>query len=458
MRIAVSHLRFVEFAGTETYMLTVTRHLEQLGHEAVVYTTTTGPMADFARGLGIKVVDSLAALGPRVDAVLAQDASTAYELADAYPDAPCVFVMHSLYQLQLPPQLPGTCQVVIAMNDRLEQRARSLAHDIPVVRLRQPIDLWRYGARRPSVPPPRRVLLLSNVLKETRVETLRLACRRAGLELVRTGISGGVEAITARPERAIAECDIVVSMGRGALESMACSRPVYVLGPVGSDGWVTHDSYPALEADGFTGQATGRELSVERIAADLSEWNRDMGDINRDIAARHHSAQAHAVQLATLLSETAIDARPTFAVGSELARLVRDEWHQFVRTIELAGHNSELLSRLARLEPELAASHDRLTQIEPELAASNARLAQIEPELAATRATLAQIEPELAASQAALADVTRARDALAEELNAMRATRRYRLACRLAEPLDRLRAGRARVAVQPSCSPAESEL
>ncbi|HVO53138.1 MAG TPA: hypothetical protein VMT37_01865 [Solirubrobacterales bacterium] len=145
MRIVVSHEQLIGFGGTETYVFTVAESLQRLGHEVVVHTLLEGPAAEHARERGIRVESRSAQLPDECDAVLAQDAVTAYALAERYPEAVRVFVAHSVaYPLQSPPQAENACDAVVVMNDRVGRRTEGLARQLPVVRLRQPIDLQRF--------------------------------------------------------------------------------------------------------------------------------------------------------------------------------------------------------------------------------------------------------------------------------------------------------------------------
>ena len=89
-----------------------------------------------------------------------------------------------------------------------------------------------------------------------------------------------------RPELEIADADIVVGYGRSALEGMAAGKAVYVYDHGGGDGWVTAESYPALEANGFAGSATDDVIDKERLRADLLAYDADMGLVNRELARR----------------------------------------------------------------------------------------------------------------------------------------------------------------------------
>jgi hypothetical protein len=333
--LATNHLGL---GGSETYLLTVAEQLDRLGHEPVVYTREPGAGAELARDRGISVVDPDSLPGG-CDAVLAQDAGVSLELASAYPDASHVFVAHSdSFDLQSPPRLEGAVDVVVALNDRVLSRLRAMAIDAEIIRLRQPIDIERFRPLGPLRESPKTALLLSNNLVEDRIAMLEAACADSGLELSRLGgESAEDQSGDIRP--ALAEADIVVGYGRGVLEAMACGRAAYVYDRHGGDGWVTAESYAALEGDGFGGRGEVVTIDPKRLAEDLPSYVAAMGPVNHDLVVAHHRANAHVEQLVELFGRRSKGAADANAPLDEMARLVRLEWRARVEAQALAAES-----------------------------------------------------------------------------------------------------------------------
>jgi hypothetical protein len=304
-----------------------------------------------------------------------------------------VLVAHSTgFALQTPPQLKDVCQAVIVMNDRLRRRIEQLAWHPSVVRLRQPIDLHRFCFRALNLEQrrPPRVLWLNNYGANTRQRMVERACQTVGIELRNVGQTATP---TATPEHEIAKAEIVISLGRGVLEAMASGRAAYVFGAVGGDGWVTANSYQQLERDGFSGRAFASAIDLERLVSDLSSWSEEMGEVGRDLAYRYHDAGEHAADVIELIEQLDAPNAPPPSAAGEFARLLRLEWDR-------EGQARSAASETARLRADAGVLRDQA---------------------AATEAKATELER-----------------ALAE----LRATRRYRVACRIARPIDRLRARR----------------
>jgi len=301
------------------------------------------------------------------------------------------------------------------MNETVARRLEGLAQQYEVMRLRQPIDVNRFVPRAAPRSTPEVAVLVSNYFDQAESKALERVCSDAGLRLDRIG---GPEHLSTVPDSTIAAADIVFSHGRGALEAMATGRAVYVLHRWGRDGWVTPDSYSALEADGFAAEAYGLELDEAQLGADLEHYTPQMGRENRRLALQNHHALDHATELVNLIRRHSPSTRTApVAPLREMARLVRLQGQTDWRCGVLTGENSALWTENAALRKHLEEERVRAQQ-----------------ELAAARE---QAEEERASAREAAA-------AAWGQLEAFRRTRRYRLASLLGRPLDALRRLRTR--------------
>jgi hypothetical protein len=359
MKILLATNALSHTGGSETYLLTVAFALERLGHEAGNYTLEPGEMSELANQSGLRVAVSDQQLDDGYDAIIGQDGVTSYALAERYPSARHLFVAHSAdFALQYPPQLPGTVGAVVAFNDRVAGRLESLAHCPRLIRLRQPIDTWRFTARIPLPPRPTSLTVLSNYPYGERLEIVRRAARERGMSFSVVGRSEGGEP-TLTPEEALRRSDVVLALGRSALEAMACGCAVYVFGHFAADGWVTQDSYQAFERDGFASLATERTVDTDALCADLANYDAAMGTVNRSLVVRHHDAGKHAAQLVAALRQL-IPENPTRRSDRtlrEMSRLVRVQWQTEKKVLafdhQLRGAEEARISSEQELQKEL---------------------------------------------------------------------------------------------------------
>ena len=139
------------------------------------------------------------------------------------------------------------------MYDRVMERARALAADVPVVRLAQPVDLRRFTPHGPWWIRRAARSRSATTCAATGASSSPPCARQAGLELRFVGVHDGS---SAAPEHELNTADIVIGKARAIVEAMACGRAAYVYDHNGGDGWITPETYERHAADNFAGQST----------------------------------------------------------------------------------------------------------------------------------------------------------------------------------------------------------
>jgi len=344
--------------GTESYLETVVPALRQLGHDVELYCVRGGLRADWFREAGFVVHENDSDLEPVYDVVHAQHASTALAARARLPDVPIVFASHSWFLgIEDPPRevMPSA---VIVYNDIVAARVRAsaLASDVAVHRLTQPVLLGTSDARRiPIRDHPRQALALSHNLS-TRIAPLRDACQQIGIDLT---VLGRGDTRIDDPTVEMMRADLVFGSGRTVLEALALGRAAFVYDETGCAGYVTADSYPALEACGFTPDAGA---PVADLAGMLGQYGASLGTVGRELVVRHHALTRHAVALVEIYRSAGAPATLS-APPDELRRLALVTQEAF----EVEGRARSAEWDRARLERRLFEVEDRLAVVQAEL-------------------------------------------------------------------------------------------
>jgi hypothetical protein len=411
MRVVIGTQALINPAGTETYVSLVARELQRLGHDVVVSAGELGPMAAHVEQQGIVVAHDAADLPASCDAILANDALCATSLAARYPGARLVQVAHSdLFDHQLPVLLPGVVDAVVVCSDRFAERVRAVALDVPVIRLRLPVDADRFVGNGRLPNRPRRALIVSNYLHGERRDALVAAWEAQGVTCTQIGVHSEVVFDPAIPMR---EADIVVGKAGAALEGMACGRAVYVYDQFGGDGWVTPETYAAFESDNLAGLASPAPRTPAQLATDLAGYDPAMGWLNEELIRTHHASRRHAQELVAVLRGERGSPQREPAVLAEVTRLTRVAWGASQRALSIEHELVALRDRVLAAEAQVAAREgvareserhrEHARNAEAELEATRAQLAAREHELAALHTELHSHRSELNATQTELA-------------------------------------------------------
>jgi hypothetical protein len=172
---------------------------------------------------------------------------------------------------------------------------------------------------------------------------------------------------TLLPEREIAEADLVIGYGRSALAGLACGRPTFVHDHRGADGWVTGETYPRFEADGFAGLATDGDLAPAALRRAFMAYDPALGATGRKLVLVHHNAFKHAAELSGVLKDLTPRPQLDDDAAGELARLSRLQWESEWRSNVLQEEVSDLGERLRRAEDAASKSDRRAAALADEL-------------------------------------------------------------------------------------------
>ena len=238
---------------------------------------------------------------------------------------------------------------------------------------------------------------------------------------------------TLSPEVEIADADIVVGKGRVILDAMSCGRPAYVYDMWGGDGWVTTETFEPIEANAISGQAFPGIVDADRLRADLSAYDPDMGRVNRLLVTSRNGARAHSHALVELAGGLVRGRHRPVSEPQELARLVRLRWRA---EVELVNLRQQFQVVATRADQDVAAARAECAALREQLRVGAEEGARAGAELAKERALRASAERRR--------DMARARGRRIKAANdALLASPWVRLgkALRLLTPTDRSPAG-----------------
>lgn len=328
MRILIANHSLARPAGSETYVVTLARALRRLGHEVVGFSPRLGQVAEQLRREGIPTVVDAREAGA-VDVIHSSHLDSTHLALAAMPLTPVVFVQHGVGTrevLERPPQPRGSIEKWVAVSERVAEAMawrdgllRDQIHVVP-----NPVDLERFAPLYPIRTPPRTALFLSNLQTPEMRRLVSDACRLAGI--APRFLGGSRSSLDIRSELMVA--DVVVTIGRGAIEAMACGRPVILLSVAGGDGLLTPDTAMAARRTNYSGLMSRTIPTAHELAADLRRATPDLGEWGRRWVEEHHDVRRLAPRFVALYEE-AIRAFQERLRGEGLAAVLAARYGEF---------------------------------------------------------------------------------------------------------------------------------
>lgn len=278
MNILIS-TNILSYTGVPTYTLTLYNQLVAKGHDVTVYCPVGGKLEPL-----MNTITSLDFAG-WPDVIIAQHNNLAREMRKKWSDMPMIFISHGILpDLEQPPTDIKIDKYIAISEEVLLNLASYDITDTKIVR--NFIDTSRFYCKEPVRDKPERLLFISNFKRWKTYETIQKSCKIMGIEFCHLGF-------TSHPkfnvEDYINESDIVISIGRGVLEAMACGRPVIVFDRRRGDGYINRDTYRRSRMNNLSGRAYTLDCKSKVIMGEIKKYNPDDGVTNRSIVLEHHN-------------------------------------------------------------------------------------------------------------------------------------------------------------------------
>lgn len=277
--LTINHLEY--FLGSELFLFTVVEDLRERGYEVSVFAYLSGIMMQAFEHMGIEVVNKIE---DKYDMTIVNHNST---LIQSPKSAYKIFVSHGPF-VDLEQPILGADKY-ISISEEVYQNLYSKGFYSSI--LYNPVNLKKYKSQRPINGNLENILLLSNKLVPTDNEfkVINEACSRLGLRLTPIGLGFGTSQW--ETEEWINNSDLVISMGRGIYESMACERNVIVAGYGNLVGFIDKKTYPKFLKTNCSGRGSQELITVDGLIREFKKYNPEQGKINRELAKKNHDVK-----------------------------------------------------------------------------------------------------------------------------------------------------------------------
>lgn len=290
MKILIS-TQSLDYSGVPTYTLTLFNELIFLGHEVLVYSPQTGPMAQ-----AMNTTQSLNGFEP--DVILAQSNRLVQRLKHKFPNTKILFLAHGvLPEFEQSPRLP--INHYIAINEQVVDNLICQYVDPNQISIiRDFVDMEKFQSTSELQEDPR-VLFISNYKKWRTYDIIKEATRELGMPFKAIGSPYGISKDTASE---INQADIVISWGRGILEAMSCGRTAISFDKQLGDGYMTPQTYIISRERNFSGYECMHSFTVDTLIDELRKYKPEDGRWNREIIKDYHNSKIEVEKLINIIN------------------------------------------------------------------------------------------------------------------------------------------------------------
>jgi glycosyltransferase involved in cell wall biosynthesis len=216
-------------------------------------------------------------------------------------EGPKVFTAHGTFPALEQPHTGA--DYYVSISEEVQQHLAEKGFESTVIR--NGVDCTRFNMRTGITAvdgKPRRVLCLAQDAEARKM--VKEACMMLGIAYAESNNQQ-------RVEDQIWQADVVISLGRGCYEAMACGRGVLVFDnrwymrpcQFPGDGFVTAENWEQLAKFNFSGRATKEIYTAKRLAQELEKFNTAMGAVNLRLANENYNVEYQVDKYLELIGE-----------------------------------------------------------------------------------------------------------------------------------------------------------
>jgi glycosyltransferase involved in cell wall biosynthesis len=302
--IATNHLD--DKAGSELFTFSLAVGLKEKGHQISVFSPFCGEIAAKISNLGIETTDNLLFWrNKKFDIIHAQHNIPTIMVRSIFPETPMVFMSHGvLPELEQSPSIEIGINRYAAVSEEVAGNLidRGGVSESKIEIVRNFIDTEKFKPIKKAKNKPEKILVLSNHYIEETKRIIEQTAKNLKLSLEHVGLpENSVENV----EDFINNSDIVITLGRGALEAMACEKNVIVYDKHGADGLVNENNFFEIRKNNFSGRRFGKKYSVADLEKEIGKYSGNLGRELRKIVEKENSNNVILGKLERIYSECA---------------------------------------------------------------------------------------------------------------------------------------------------------
>ena len=298
MRVLVGNNKLAKPGGSETYTYAIVEELVKRGHEVFC-------VAGGGEGLVSKQIEQLGVpvyfhTPPpyEFDVALLSHRTSIQKVASVktFKIQTCHGVFHPLEQ-----PVPGM-DAYVSISEEVKRHLHGLGYDS--VLIRNGVNTHRYAPITFDLHENLTVVL-SLVHSDRANKIVAEACRPFHCDVI---VQNKYKEPIWEIENLINHADLVIGLGRGIYETMACGRNAVIFDyrpymgahPIG-DGFVTPENLPLFIRYNCSGRYSGENYNAEKLHRELQKYDSSLGDWLRDAAFAYFDIEEKVTQYLELV-------------------------------------------------------------------------------------------------------------------------------------------------------------
>ena len=256
MKILITSQKLDELGGSQTFTLTITKELIKQGHIVEYYSTKYGIISKMLDDLGaIKRKRSLV-----YDLVIVNQ-NTNQKLIQSLKGRK-VQIVHGIVQDETP--IHKIEHIAVSQEIATKYNIKKV--------INQPVDLERFTVE--TIPSIEKRRVLSLCQGEEAQEIIESICKAQGWSYMQRAKFKNASSTI---EQDINQADIVISLGRGVVESLACGRPVVVfdtrsyMGNKGDGALKRGEDILKSQECNFSGRSNNKEIEQDQLTKEMMD-------------------------------------------------------------------------------------------------------------------------------------------------------------------------------------------
>jgi len=279
MRILCLHRGLQQPGGSETFMLAIVAELYRLGHQVFVITLKHSNYIDAFAAYCVFLDPTSDLKSMKFDAVFSMHRQMGVfaRAAGGYK----TMISNGILPIAL--AIPGFHRYV-SVSPEVHHANKLAGFDSDIIYNGINPDI--FFSIREIHSKLRNVLMITNHVPGV-INTVHAACSLLGVGFLHIGGTGWKLNVA----DFINKADLVVSLGRGCYEAMACERNVIVYDYRGGDGFLTPASYLIDRQRNCSGRTFKFQYTVEQLTNQLRQYDPSLGAPLRNLILKHQSIE-----------------------------------------------------------------------------------------------------------------------------------------------------------------------